>query len=222
MKRLIRLIFALALGLSVLIAAIIGLTHQDANRFAYLFTRPDGSRCQSACLLGVEPLTMTFKQADAILQKHPSLKQAHREFLDRTRTTLRYLTSDFYVLLNNVDGHSSMRIVFYTERVGQSPRIVFPDLLILMGVPYGTYIQPSGYAYDDCAYFEFRYKNSTYHIATTAHTKGDTNICPGLNQAIKGISFDDSELPDSMKMTRWLGFAPYKYYADEFETLTKK
>ena len=216
MRFIIRSTFALTLVLSLALAIIVVVTHRGANHLAVLFTRPDGSPCAS-CLLGVEPDTMTFDEAENILRVHPVLKGAERKILDAATT--RYYASDFYVELNNIENHLSTNVVFYTEHERYFREYLMTDLIQVMGAPTGVYIQPSGYAYDDCSFFEFHFKNRSYLVGTTGHEKGFSKICPSFDQAIKGISLDYSPLPDTMRMTKWIGFAPYQHYADEFDKL---
>jgi hypothetical protein len=74
MKALIRHVFILMLLLCVIMAAIIGATYRDTNRFAYLFTNPDGSRCKRPCILGVTPgKHLLYVDANKILQSHPAV-----------------------------------------------------------------------------------------------------------------------------------------------------
>jgi hypothetical protein len=219
MRPLIRAVFTLLLLLVFALVAVVGMTHRDTNRFAYLFTKPDGSTCETPCLLGVEALDLPFETIDRSLRSHPALQQARRDVLDQN--TVRYSTSDFYVALTDFKDRRAIAIVFFTERQGKPLNLTLSDLLMLVGAPYSIYIQPSGYAADDCAFFEFRVKERIYQVATTPRIKTDTDVCPNFNQEIRGMSFDELELSADMKMTKWLGFATYRYYANEFEQSPK-
>jgi hypothetical protein len=127
MRVLIRGVCIATLLLSVLLVVIIGTTYRDTNRFAYLFTKPDGSKCATPCLFGADPATMTFGQIEGILSASPILKRSEQD----TRRAPRWASSTEAVLLtSNRISEESYTVSFYTD---DAPTL--GELLLLLGAP---------------------------------------------------------------------------------------
>lgn len=139
MFRLFRLVSFLMLVLVIGLVAIIGLSYRNTNRFAYLFTRSDGSRCTVPCLLGADPASMTFEQVDETVAGSPVLKGATKN-ADMQMPMVVYTTGNLRI----VTGSDESTFVSL-ELSSDYPTL--GELLMLLGKPKRVYLSkiPPGF-----------------------------------------------------------------------------
>lgn len=126
MLRLLRLVFVLTLVLVVGLVAIISLTYRNTNRFAYLFTNPDGTRCETPCLFGADPINMRLEQVDKIWLASPVLLLARRA--ESTAPAIAYWSDHIHA---GAGGSSEVHTSVYLT----SDSLTLGELFVLFGKP---------------------------------------------------------------------------------------
>ena len=217
MRRLISIGLALALSLSVLLGEIIGATYRDTNRFAYLFTKPDGTRCLSACLLGVELENMTFEEADLTLRSHPFYISSNLETTYRyadsyegmatyENTKLAQLEINFYAQADESHADNSFNTVaarFYTNAPTLS------EIMLSLGQPSSVYMSTQE-TFLRCSLMNFVRGRFIYSV----YLHPDSHDCFSPNQRVEVIYLNIHK--PSYDKWDWLGFAPAGYYIREY------
>jgi hypothetical protein len=104
--------------------------------FSLLFTNPDGSPCDSPCLLGVRPGYTTHQDAMVILQSHPLTRHLRR-------TTDTHGIDSFvgeYITISLPPDVTWISIVDYRPTFDVTPASAMPrgtlaDIILLFGAP---------------------------------------------------------------------------------------
>lgn len=221
MRVLIRTISMLSLVLSVVLAAIIGLTYRDTSRFTYLFLRPDGSKCQTPCLLGVDLEKMAFEEADQNIHNHPFFA------LSRLNTMFRYLDEYTGAATYENVTMAQVEINFYAGNlladygyVDKSYNEVaarfyknaptLSDLMLALGKPDGLYMMSDGKTISCSPLYFIKGK-----ILYTVFVNRNFVDCFHPAQTIEVIYLNMYK--SSYDMLPWIGFAPYQRYLAEYQ-----
>lgn len=128
----LRSIFALTLILIIGLVTIIGLTYRNTNRFTYLFTRPNGTICETPCLFGADPIAMTIEQVDQVFSVSVTLKQATIQRNGKTHTV--YYTTDGLAVAVFPSSFQNDSIEL-SVKFSPKDRPTLGALLVLLGAP---------------------------------------------------------------------------------------
>ena len=213
MRALIRYLLILTFALSLILAAIIGLTYRDSNRFAYLFTRPDGSKCTKPCLFGVDPSSMTYSDALKTLQNHPSLSidpdttksaKTGAVFFRSGGTSPRF-TLEIHPEAG--DGEiEAIRLTFADDAPSLGNLMFFLGKARAVGVDKsfdGTFVQ---------ARLGFLTNKTTYY--GLPFVPASSGVTFEMDQPISDVVVVRDE---PIGLVTWAGFALYEHYQNEYQ-----
>jgi hypothetical protein len=209
---LLRTIVTLSLLIAVLLAAIIGATYRDTNRFAYLFTNPNGSRCETPCLLGIDLTTASFEDFDDFILHRsgvPFVKQieiAGRIVYDTPDIEIAVESYALNPELRLGEGIMSLTIKFKTSRpsVGEL-------LLAFSKSPRNVSVSNRVNILQTCHYLNVGYSHSASFIEVASRGSLEC-ILPNLEVANIKI------LPQiALSGVRWTGFIPFQQYLNAIE-----
>jgi hypothetical protein len=220
MRLLLRVILFLTFSLCLALAAIAGATQRDSNHWAFLFRKPDGSQCETTCLLGVDLETMTFEEADLNIRNHPFLAFLKPDKIyknkDRDSADARYGSNEdaASVMVNFFEdgpffynkADSEILILFHTD----APTVA--EIIQILGRPSGVYIDSlEGEAYW-CNSLYFARNGMVYQI----NVDNRPAKCFSPSQKIMSISLTVYK-PNPEELT-WIGFAPFERYFESYQT----
>jgi hypothetical protein len=199
MHTLIRNICILTSALSVLLAAIIGATYRDTNRFTYLFTKPDGGKCETPCILGVELAKQTFEEADLLLSNHPALRGAERKLEENSLIVYKTSIVQAYLQKRQVRTSPTDSYVYTLleiKFVADIPSL--SDIMVDVGKPIGY--RDGGDGLFACRLIELYMKTGTYALSTN-----ENDTCLRINQRIDFAAVYSPEAERKLYYI-WTGF----------------
>jgi len=210
MIRLFRVVSLLMFILVAGLMAIIGLTYRNTNRFAYLFTNPDGTRCESPCLFGADPFAMSVEQMDKMLSLSPIVKHSSKvDALVEVRFIHEY---------EQVQVTLSQRTGAQAEFNLASDFPTWSELLVLMGKP------------ERIALNTYMPVDKVYCVSILLLIQGrlvilfpqvETDVCMSPSQKIARIILSPT-IPDYMKRYAvWQGFMPDAAYIEVLTQLAR-
>jgi hypothetical protein len=199
----IRLFRAVSLLMLILISglvAIIGLTYRNTSRFAYLFSHPDGTRCETPCVFGADLVTMSVEQMDKILGTAPALKQATREW---SQMPYVYYQSK-EAAVNVSDAYIGIKFLSSYTTLG--------ELVTLLGKPEQLRLFRHSMNPDDdlitCANFTF----ISQERAIMLYPDNEPEHCLSYHQPISVIEFYPSDPDHQRNFVPWYGFNTDEFY----------
>jgi hypothetical protein len=212
MIRLIHFILVLALALSMLLAAIIGATYRNNNRWELLFTNPDGSRCVTLCLFGIDPATMTFDQIDKMLSAYPLLKRLDQGQYGDVEWVVP--ARDIHINVIPVDEETYVTVSFMAD----APTL--GELIVLTGKPDRMAITRAvqrSTSSSTCGYIDFLLKGRLIDFSGD----GEHDCLKNLFHKVTKINIYRFN-PDFLdELIPWQGFLSDEEYEAKFEELTQ-
>jgi hypothetical protein len=234
MRSLLRAVFLLTLILCLTLAAIIGLSYRDPSqsRWAYLFANPDGSRCASPCLFGIDLEKMKFKEADHTFRKHwffadskllgdyssaidgnkkviyraPSMEVSIEFFLSPEENPNPLTSSLVNTSLNNV----------FVQFYGDKPSI--SEMMQVIGRPDGIEIYSLEDGFFWCGSLYFIRNHIVYQVVVNNHY---ITTCFKPTERVDAIYLSIYKPSEYQFNPLWTGFAPFEHYFAIHQTILK-
>jgi hypothetical protein len=212
MRSLLHMILFLMFSLCFALSAIVGATYRDTNRFAYLFTKPDGSKCETSCLLGIDPTTTTYAEAEKLILNKFGAKASKCRDCDPAMYIFETPALNISLGLDRKqkEGEDTPTKIQWVSVIFHEDSPEFHELMLLMRRPkrlrLAGFVAPSGMGM--WRMLQLSVASGFYELVTDEDT---SDLRP--HQKLMTITIVDTKIgeqPDE-RFDPWLGFADNSY-----------